>query len=116
MFLIDAPDVTIGQHKGVAHIVFDQDHKLNEVNLDFTLYEDKPKCFDRISDQDAASRVVIITDISKTILERYGAPASESGRLPTRQELASYYSLGGRAKSVLAILLRASGTGEGTDR
>jgi len=98
MFFIDVQDVIVGQHNGVAHLKFSDDRKLDLVSLDFTSLSttrtEADGCFKGISGADLATQSLVLTDISKQILDLYGAPVSDSGTLPTSRELASYYSLG----------------------
>ena len=94
MFFIDVQDVMAGQHKGVAYVGFDKDLKLDKVTLNFSVSKNEPGCFSGISAEEVATRSMTLTDTSEKMLERYGAPVSESGTFPTSRELTSYYSLG----------------------
>lgn len=96
MFIIDVQDVTVGQHKGVAHLRFDKNHKLDQVSLDFNGSDeaDKGGSFKGFSAKEAATRSAILTDISENMLERFGKPVSDTGPFPTSRELASYYARG----------------------
>ena len=93
LFFIDVQGVTIGQHKGIAHVGFDKEYTLDQVTLDFTSKDDAG-CVDVLSEKVGATRSLLLNDISEKMTERFGAPVSESGVFPTSQELAWYYSSG----------------------
>jgi S1-C subfamily serine protease len=98
MFFIDVQDVVIGGHKGIAHLAFDTNNKLDAVSLDFTRYEDETGCFRGSADDEAATRS-LIKDVSDQTLDRLGAPVSQTGTFLTSRELASYFSLGKSGKA-----------------
>lgn len=96
IFFIDVQGVTVAQHQGTAHLRFDSGQKLAQVSLDFSRMDGASGgCFKGISNEEAAKRSVIITDVSEKILERFGKPVSETGTFPTTHQLASFYAHGG---------------------
>jgi len=94
-FFIDVQDVAVGQHKGIAHIQFDKGKKLEHVSLDFGRFQSDAKvCFEGISNEEAVTRTLRLTEISEAMIERFGKPVSETGKFPSTHELASFYTIG----------------------
>jgi hypothetical protein len=97
MFFIDVQGVSVGQHKGDAHLRFDEDQKLAQVSIAFITFdklERKAACFEGISNEEAATRSNMAVEISEEMIGRFGKPVSETGSFPTSQELAAFYARG----------------------
>lgn len=101
LFFIDVPNVTVGEHKGTAHLGFDRDQKLDRVGLDFSRFSEG--CFKDLSEMEAVMRIKVLTEISETMVERFGKLFSETGTSPMSSEIFTHYGNGritGSAKSL----------------
>jgi hypothetical protein len=96
MFFIDVDGVTVGPHKGAAHLLFDKDRKLVQVSLLFERNEPEGRAcrFQGITAQEAATRSSMVVDISEKMIERFGKPTTETGTFPTIEELNAFFAHG----------------------
>jgi hypothetical protein len=98
MLLIDVDGVTVGGHQGKASLRFDKD-RLVQVSIFFEKFED-PKgfkvsaCFQGITSAEAASRSLMVVDLSERMLGRFGRPSVETGTFPTSEELLEFFARG----------------------
>jgi len=94
MLFIDVDGVTVGVHQGKASLRFDKD-RLVQVSIFFARSEPQGSaCFQGITTAEAASRSVMVLDLSERMLDRFGQPSVETGTFPTRQELLTFFARG----------------------
>ena len=89
--ILTVKDIAVDRHKGEARLIFPgPERKLKRVALWFSRVDEGTGCFDVPKDE-VLPRISLIEDISQRLVERYGKPVSETGSIPTRDELIKIY-------------------------